>query len=68
MEVSYPCYYAPRGRDSSYFGLFSALRAVWLCFFFPQGLFGLKKFSFYSSLGAVWTEKKNFYNSLGIFV
>ena len=24
--------YAQRGRDSSYFGLFSTLRAVWLCF------------------------------------
>ena len=31
--------YAPRGRDSSYFGLFSTLRVVWLCFF-PKGLFG----------------------------
>ena len=25
-------YYTPRGRDSSYFGLFSTLWAVWLCF------------------------------------
>ena len=38
-----------RGRDSSYFGLFSILWAVWLSFnalrgclalFFPKGLFG----------------------------
>ena len=39
-EASYPCYYAPRGRDSSYFSLFSALRAVWLCFFFPKECLG----------------------------
>ena len=25
--------YAPRGKDSSYFCLFSTLRVVWLCFF-----------------------------------
>ena len=25
-------FYAPRGRDSSFFGLFSTLRVVWLCF------------------------------------
>ena len=31
-EASYPCYYASRGRDSPYFGLFSTLRVVWLCF------------------------------------
>ena len=31
--------YAPRGRDSFYFGLFPTLRAVWLCFC-PKGLFG----------------------------
>ena len=31
--------YAPRGRDSSYFGLFSTIRVVGLCFF-PKGLFG----------------------------
>ena len=31
-EASYLCYYASRGRDSSYFGLFSTLRVVWLCF------------------------------------
>ena len=31
--------YAPRGRDSSYFGLFSTLRVVWLCLC-PKGLFG----------------------------
>ena len=31
--------YAPIGRDSSYFGLFSTIRAVGLCFF-PKGLFG----------------------------
>ena len=31
--------YAPRGRDSSYFGLFSAIRSVGLCLF-PKGLFG----------------------------
>ena len=42
-EASYPCYYDPRGRDSSYFGLFSALRAIWLCFF---------------SLSYVWVKKK----------
>ena len=28
-----------RGRDSSYFGLFSTLRVVWLCLC-PKGLFG----------------------------
>ena len=39
-ETSYSFFYTPRGRDSSYFGLFSALRAVWLCFFGPKGLFG----------------------------
>ena len=41
--------HAPRGRDSSYFCLFSILGAVWLSFnaikglfgcFFPKGLFG----------------------------
>ena len=41
--------FAPRDRDSSYFGLFSILWAVWLSFnalrgclaiFFPKGLFG----------------------------
>ena len=31
--------YAPRGRDSSYFGLVSTLRVVWLCLC-PKGLFG----------------------------
>ena len=31
-EASYPCYYALRGRDSSYFDLFSTLMVVWLCF------------------------------------
>ena len=41
---------APRGKDSSYFGLFSILGAVWLSFnalrgclaifFFPKRLFG----------------------------
>ena len=31
-EASYLCYYAPRGRDSAYFGLFFALRVVWLFF------------------------------------
>ena len=30
--------YTPRSRDSSYFGLFSTLRVVWLCFF-PKGIF-----------------------------
>ena len=25
-------FYAPKGKDSSYFCLFSALRAIWLCF------------------------------------
>ena len=29
---SYPCYYASRGRDSSHFGLFPPLGAVWLFF------------------------------------
>ena len=38
-ESSYLCYYVSRGRDSSYFGLFSTLRVVWLCFY-PKGLFG----------------------------
>ena len=42
-------FYAPRGRDSSYFCLFSILGAVWFSFnalkglfgrFFPKGLFG----------------------------
>ena len=33
MEASYPCYYISRGRGSSYFGLFSTLKGVWLCFF-----------------------------------
>ena len=39
--------HAPRGRDSSYFDLFSIIGAVWLSFnalivwpFFPKGLFG----------------------------
>ena len=41
--------HAPRGRDSSYFGLFSILGVVWLSFnalkglfghFYPKGLFG----------------------------
>ena len=27
-EASYPCYYALGDRDASYFGLFSALRAI----------------------------------------
>ena len=31
-EASYSCYYASRGRDYFYFGLFSTIRAVWLCF------------------------------------
>ena len=31
--------YTPRGKDSSYFGLFSTLRVVWLCLC-PKGLFG----------------------------
>ena len=30
--------YTPRGRDSSYFGLFSTIRIVGLCVF-PKGLF-----------------------------
>ena len=30
--TSYSFFYAPRGRDSSYFGSFFTLRAVWLCF------------------------------------
>ena len=33
-------FYVLRGRDSSYFGLFSALRGIWLCFFFPKGCLG----------------------------
>ena len=37
-EFSQSFFYAQRGRDSSYFGLFSALRDVWLCFFFSQGV------------------------------
>ena len=31
-KTSYIFFYAPRGRDSSYFGLFSILGAVWLSF------------------------------------
>ena len=31
-EASYPCYYTSRGRDSSYFALFSTQMVVWLCF------------------------------------
>ena len=31
--------YTSRGRDSSYFGLFSTLRVVWLCLCL-KGLFG----------------------------
>ena len=31
-DASNLCYYASRGRDSSDFGLFSTIRAVWLCF------------------------------------
>ena len=31
-ETSYSYYYASRSKDSSYFGLFSILRVVWLCF------------------------------------
>ena len=33
-KTSYSFFYAPRGRDSSYFGLFSALRGC-LAVFFP---------------------------------
>ena len=38
-------YYAPRGRDFSYFGLFSTLRVfcpkgLFGCVFCPKGLFG----------------------------
>ena len=49
MGLSWGVAHAPRGRDSSYFGLFSILGAVWLSFnalrgcwavFFPKGLFG----------------------------
>ena len=36
--TSYSFFYAPRGRDSSYFGLFYTLRAIWWCY--PKGLFG----------------------------
>ena len=45
-EASYSCYYTSRGRDSSYFDLFSTLRAIWLCFlpyesvWLCKGLFG----------------------------
>ena len=38
-KASPPVFYAPRGRDSSYFGLYSTLRAVWWCFC-HKGLFG----------------------------
>ena len=31
--------YTPKGRDSSYFGLFSTIRVVGLCLC-PKGLFG----------------------------
>ena len=31
--------YATRSMDSSYFGIFSTLRTMWLCFY-PKGLFG----------------------------
>ena len=31
-ETSYNFFYAPRGRDSSHFGLFSILGVVWLSF------------------------------------
>ena len=31
--------YTPRGRDSSYFGLFATIRVVGLCLC-PKGLFG----------------------------
>ena len=31
-EASYPCYYASRGRDSSYFGLFPPYGLFWLYF------------------------------------
>ena len=37
--TSWGFFYSLRGRDSSYFGLFFILRAVWLCFM-PKGLFG----------------------------
>ena len=40
-EASYLCYYAPSGRNSLYFGLFYALRAVWFVFF-PKGCWGSK--------------------------
>ena len=33
-------YCTPRGRDSSYFGLFSIIRVVWLCFFSLRGCLG----------------------------
>ena len=32
FKASYGFYYAKRDRDSSYFGLFSILGAVWLSF------------------------------------
>ena len=32
--------FTPRGRDSSYFGLFSILWVVWLSFNAPKWLFG----------------------------
>ena len=39
--TSYGFFYAPRGRDSSYFGLFSILEAVWLSFNALKGLFAV---------------------------
>ena len=36
-EASYPCYYASRGRDSSYFCLFSTLKGSLAVFFALSG-------------------------------
>ena len=47
-ETSQSFFYAPRGRDSSYFGLFSIIGAVWLSF---NALGGCLAFF---PLGAVW--------------
>ena len=44
--------FAPRGRDSSYFGLFSILGAVWLIFNALRG--GLAVFSLRGYLEKLW--------------
>ena len=40
MKLPQVVAHASRGKDSSYFGLFSFLRAVWLSFNALRGLFG----------------------------